>query len=214
MGSSGGEALRLLPTVSALHMPSLVIEYRNDRDAPGGQSTRYAYGKTEWEDLEAAVRYAQDAGAKHVVLVGYSMGGGIVMSFMQRSQLASEVVGLILDAPMLDFGPTVVHGLREGGVPGWFTGPPRWVAALRYDIDWEATDYLRDIEGLQVPVLLFHTTEDNVVPVSTSDRLAAARPDLVTYKRSEGPGHVRSWNLHPAEYETDVRAFLGKLGIQ
>jgi fermentation-respiration switch protein FrsA (DUF1100 family) len=142
------------------------------------------------------------------------MGGGIVMSFMQHSELATGVAGLILDAPMLDFEPTVVHGLREGGVPAWFTGPPRWVAALRYDIDWEATDYLRDAGGLDTPVLLFHTSEDDIVPVSTSDQLADAHPGTVTYVRTDGPGHVRSWNLHPAEYEGDVREFLGTLGIR
>lgn len=212
-GAHRGEALRMLPTVSSLGMPALAIEYRNDRDAPGGQSGRFAYGTTEWEDLQAAVQYAVDAGASRVVLVGYSMGGGIVMSFMQRSELASRVAGLILDAPMLNLAETVSFGLREGGVPGWFTGPARLVAELRYGVDWTATDYLRNVDVLKAPILLFHTTGDNIVPVSTSDRLAAALPDLVTYERTEGPGHVRSWNLHPAEYEASVRAFLIELGV-
>ncbi len=207
-GSNRGEAVRVLPVTSALSMPALVIEYRNDADAPGGQSGKYAYGRTEWEDLEAAVQYALDAGASDIVLAGYSMGGAIVMSFMQRSALAARVSGLILDAPMLDFSPTADLGLREGGVPGWFTGPPKWFAQLRYDIDWDATDYLRDLDELQAPVLLFHTTGDHIVPVATSDELAAERDDLVTYLRTDGDGHVSSWNLHPAEYEAAVRAFL------
>jgi fermentation-respiration switch protein FrsA (DUF1100 family) len=121
------------------------------------------------------------------------------------------VAGLVLDAPMLDFSPTVDLGLREAGVPGWFTGPPKWLAALRYDIDFEATDYLRDLDGLHAPILLFHATRDHVVPVETSDELASQRPDLVTYVRTEGDGHVSSWNLHPDEYEAAVRAFLTRL---
>lgn len=207
-GSNRGEALRVLPVTSELSVPALVIAYRNDKEAPGGQAGKYAYGQTEWEDLEAAVQYALDAGARKVVLVGYSMGGAIVMSFMQRSTLAERVSGLVFDAPMLDFSPTVDLGLREGGVPGWFTGPPKWLAALRYDIDFEATDYLQDLEGLAVPILLFHATGDHIVPVSSSDELASKRADLVTYVRTEGDGHVSSWNLHPAEYEAAVRTFL------
>lgn len=210
-GSNRGEALRVLPVTSALAMPALVIAYRNDAEAPGGQSGKYAYGRTEWEDLEAAVQYALDAGASDIVLAGYSMGGGIVMSFMQRSALAERVSGLILDAPMLDFSPTADLGLREGGVPGWFTGPPKWFAQLRYDINWDATDYLRDLDELRAPVLLFHATGDHIVPVATSDELAAERDDLVTYVRTDGDGHVSSWNLHPAEYEAAVRAFLTEL---
>jgi len=46
------------------------------------------------------------------------------------------------------------------------------------------------------------------VPVATSDALAEARPDIVTYVRGAGVGHVRSWNAGTASYEASVRDFL------
>ena len=48
--------------------------------------------------------------------------------------------------------------------------------------------------------------------MTTSDALAAARPDIVTYWRVPGAGHVRSWNLHPEEYEARLEAFLRSVG--
>ena len=49
------------------------------------------------------------------------------------------------------------------------------------------------------------------MPVATSEALAAARPDLVTYVRVAGAQHVRGWNLAPQRYEEAVRAFLGQV---
>ena len=76
-GSSQREALRILPTLSELGLSTLAIWYRNDEGLPPSSSGRYDYGEGEWEDLEAAVRHALDAGASELVLVGYSMGGGM-----------------------------------------------------------------------------------------------------------------------------------------
>jgi len=54
-----------------------------------------------------------DHGATKLLLIGYSMGGGIVVSFLYQSALADRVVGVILDAPMLDFEATVDWGARD-----------------------------------------------------------------------------------------------------
>jgi len=70
----------------------------------------YSYGRDEWEDLEGAVRYALDHGARRIVLAGYSMGGAISLAFMRHSALANRIGALILDAPMIDLVPTVAHG--------------------------------------------------------------------------------------------------------
>ena len=90
------EALRMLPVTTGLGLPSLSITYRNDFWAPKTEDCYYRYGQTEWQDLEGAVRYALEHGADNVVLVGYSMGGGIVINFLYESSLAGEVRGVIL----------------------------------------------------------------------------------------------------------------------
>ena len=210
-GADRREALRMLPSVAASGLPSLVITYRNDEGAPHSDDGLYRYGETEWEDLEGAARYAVDHGATKLLLIGYSMGGGIVASFLYQSALADRVVGVILDAPMLDFEATVDWGARDRFAPWPVKDMGKQIAAWRFDIDWRALDYVGSAQKLSVPMLLFHGDDDPKVPVATSDELAAARPDLVTYRRTAGTGHVRSWNADPATYEAAAREFLVRL---
>ena len=115
--ASRQEALRLLPVAVAQDLPSLVITFRGDEGVEPDPSGHYRYGVSEWPDLEVAAQYAIDSGATGLVLVGYSMGGGVVMSFMENSDLADEVVGLVLDAPMLDFGLTIDHNAARKTLP-------------------------------------------------------------------------------------------------
>jgi uncharacterized protein len=212
-GAARTELLRGVGPAVDAGLPALFITYRNDPEAPADPSGRYGQGATEWRDLEAAVRVALDRGAEDVVLYGASMGGSIVASFLERSDLAGVVRGLVLDAPMLDLAATVEHGAERrdlpviGGVPGVLTDTARWIAAVRYDVDWEAVDHL-PADWLEVPALVFHGTEDGLVPVSTTDEFAADRPDLVTAVRVAGAGHVRAWNTDPEAYEQRVTSFL------
>ena len=201
----------MLPTITELGFPSLIITYRNDLGVPASPDGFYRFGQTEWEDLEGAVRYAVQHGAEKLVLVGYSMGGAIVISFLRESALAARVEAVILDAPMLNFRDTVDRLAWEQGLPWFFTQIAEKLAEIRFDIDWEAMNYLRRADELTTPVLLFHGGDDDTVPVETSDSLAEARPDLVTYMRVEDAGHVRSWNTDPEAYEAAVRDFLTPL---
>ncbi len=207
-GASRKESLRMLPSVIDMGFPALVITYRNDPEAPAGPDAFYRYGQTEWEDLQAAAEYALQQGAARLVLIGYSMGGAIVLNFLHQSPLADRVAAAVLDSPMLDFDATVDWGSRNPLTPGFLKAAGKTIAGWRFDIDWSELDYLRRAGELRTPILLFHGDADPKVPVETSDKLAAARPDLVTYVRTAGAGHVRSWNTDPVSYEAAVRDFL------
>lgn len=203
-GADRAEAFRMLPVFHSLDIPSLVITYRND-EGPGGL---YRYGETEWHDLDAAATYAVDHGAEELVLIGYSMGGGIVMEFLYESDLADRVTGVVLEAPMLDFDEVVDWGARDRFLP-WPVKPVgKAIAGWRFDVNWDKLNYLRQADRLDVPMLVFHGEDDPKIPVATSEALARVRPDLVTLITVPGAGHVRSWNADPAAYEAAVRDFL------
>ena len=209
-GAGRREALRVLPTVHGAGLPCLVITYRNDPETSFDPTRRYHYGAREWKDLEAAVQYAIERGANGVVIFGYSMGGGITMSFMRRSPLAEHVHGLILDAPMLDFERTVAHRAGSAGVPVKFLAISNRVSGRLFNLRWAELDYLAETGHITVPILLFHGDEDTIVPIETSDALAAALPELVTYVRVPGAGHVRAWNTDRPGYEQAVQDFLAR----
>ncbi len=210
-GAERAESLRMLGVTSELGYPSLSITYRNDPGAPASADGRYRYGRDEWQEVEGAVRHALAQGARDVVLVGYSMGGGIVTNFLYQSPLAATVRGLVLDSPLLDLGATFRLRAQDRGLPQFMARIGQQIARARFGVDWGELDYLRRADELRVPILLFHGAADRVVPVATSEALAAARPDLVTYVRVAGAQHVRGWNLAPQRYEEAVRAFLGQV---
>ena len=210
-GATRREGLRIVPSLHASGLPVLVITYRNDELAPASDDGYYRYGETEWQDLEAAVRFAAERGAKGVVLVGYSMGGGIALAFLDRSPLAHRVIALIADAPLLSFEATVDFKASKRRLPGVLTWVGKRFGSWRFDIDWSAADHRGTARRVAVPVLLFHGDDDGTNPVAESDSWAEDRPTAVTYVRVSGAAHVRAWNLDPDAYAAAVRSFIEKV---
>jgi pimeloyl-ACP methyl ester carboxylesterase len=198
----------ILPALTELGLHCLIITYRNDLGELASPDDFHWYGLTEWKDLEGAARWALEHGAEKLILVGYSMGGAIVMNFLYQSPLAKKVKGAVLDSPILDLSATIDFGARQLDIPGFFIRLGKFMAGLRFEIDWEALDYLSRADKLVAPILLFHGEADPIIPVETSDLLANIRPDIVTYHRVPSATHVRSWNMNPAAYEMAIDDFL------
>ena len=204
-----GDGLSSLPVLRDLGIPALFITYRNDKGQPQDSSGIYQYGLTEWQDLHAAVEYAlSQPGARDVVLIGHSMGGGIVVKFLYESSLSSSVTGAVLDSPMMDFNAPVDLGARQRNLPGFVTASVKWIATLRFGLDWNAMDYLKYVDRLDTPILLIHGEDDTRVPKETSNRLAELRPDLVTYSVYPDTTHADAWNTDSGRYERELREFL------
>jgi uncharacterized protein len=205
------EGLRVLPTLRRAGLPTLLIAYRNDPGAPASEDGLIHLGATEWRDLESAARRAMRGGARSFVLLGDSMGGAIVSQFLHESPLASRVRALVLDAPVLDWNAVLDLQADERGLPTLLATTTEWAVSLRIDFDWSAFDQIARADEFHVPILLFHGTQDETVPISSSDAFARALPGLVTYHRVADAGHVESWNVGPALYARRVRAFLARV---
>ena len=206
-----GDGLRIVPVLHRDGLPAMLISYREDLGAPKSPDGLHHMGLTEWRDLQAAASYALSHGAQRLVLVGYSMGGAIVAQFMEHSPLATRVAGLVLDAPALDWKAILSFNATEMGLPSFAADPVEWMIGVRIDADWRSLDALQHPGDFQLPILLFHGTEDKVVPISTSDRFAAELPHWVTYYRVPHAGHTESWNVDPALYEERVTAFISRI---
>ncbi|MFV1969912.1 MAG: alpha/beta hydrolase [Acidimicrobiia bacterium] len=213
-GADLTESLRIIPTLYALDFPILVIHYRNDPGFAKDPSGYNQFGATEWVDLAAAVLYAEENGAQNHLLVGYSMGGAIVTSYLTQSPLRNRTRGAILDSPALSLEATVDFQATNTklpligvAVPKPLTSFAKWIASWRFDVDWDEVDYLAKSNELHAPMLIFHGTKDESVPLATSQRLANLRPDIVTLVTTEAD-HVRSWNESPDEYESAIIEFL------
>jgi len=210
-GGRRREALRILPTLHRLGLPTLVISYRNDDDAPASPDGHFHLGDSEWEDLEAAVVYAREHGARRIVLVAWSMGAAISGAFLHRSKEAEAVVSQVWDAPLTDWRATLRRQARNRLVPPQLVPIATAATRRRIGIDFDEFDLLRHPPAHRPPTLIVHSTPDTAVPVASSRALAAAGPALdwpIRFVEVPAVEHTASWNADPARYEQLVAAFL------
>ncbi len=199
--------LRPLATLHRIGLPTLLIDYRNDAGAPPSPDGHIHLGLTEWRDLDAGARWAVGHGARRLILYGDSMGGSIVTQFMHRSALADRVVALVLDPPVLDWASVIEHQASRFDLP--FMGPVvRWMVSARIGTDWSALDQIAQARSFRLPILLFQSDDDQLVPPSDSAAFARAAPGPVTYVPVPGAGHIESWNADPTAYDRHLAAFL------
>lgn len=211
------ETLRAVPVFREAGFTSLLISYRNDGDAPGSLDNRYALGDTEWRDVESAVQFALDHGAREVVLMGWSMGGATVLQALTRSTVASAVTGVVLESPVVDW-VTALHYqgvanrlpriLRLGILQLLSRRWARFLTGLIEPIDLKRLDLVRRARELDVPILLLHSDDDGFVPSTASRELALARPDIVTFVPFEVARHTKLWNYDSERWNSVIRVWL------
>jgi fermentation-respiration switch protein FrsA (DUF1100 family) len=219
LGTSPAEAEPLFAPLQGAGYHQLSITYRNDEGQPADPSGYYQYGATEWEDVAGAVEYAVSNGAQNIVLSGFSTGGAHAMSFLSRSP-QEVVIGMLMDAPNVDFGRTVGYAASQRDlpvlplpVPPTLSASAKFITSLRIGVNWKLLDYIADAdETIRQPVLIHHGTADLRVPLETSLDLQATNPDLIQLIRVEGAGHVESYDVDRQGYVDSVIAFLADLG--
>jgi alpha-beta hydrolase superfamily lysophospholipase len=176
------------------------------------------FGRTEWQELQAAVEYADARGAETIVLGGTSHGGAVTLGFLARGELARRVDGLILDAPASSFEDVIDEAAEfrslpvvNQPIPESLEDAAKLAVAFRYGVDYSAVDYT-DMSGLiDVPLLTFQGVEDRTVPKAVNDRFMREAGAGGTYEVVDGADHVLSWNVDPEAYEQAIEDFTKEL---
>jgi pimeloyl-ACP methyl ester carboxylesterase len=216
-GARRHECLRAIRPLHDNGINVLVPSYRNDLGARSGPDGRYNLGLSEWRDLEDAGLYAVRRGARDLTLVGWSMGGAIVLQALARSWLADHVSKVVLDAPVVDWADVLTHHALLHGVPGPIAGlgrilmgrrEARRLVGVHDPVDVAKTDWVARAGELTHPILLVHSVDDEFVPVGPSQELARARPDLVTMPHWDTARHTKEWNVDPQRWERSVADFV------
>ena len=214
------ETLRAVPVFHDAGYTSLLVSYRNDGDAPRSDDGRYALGDTEWHDVESALDYAVAHGATNVVLMGWSMGGAIVLQAATRSQHGDVIVGIVLDSPVVNWNDVLAYQSKILRLPtpvasgavhvlsrpwgGIFTGQEA-------PIDFHRLDFVARADELAVPLLIMHSDDDGYVPATASRQLAELRPDIVTFVPFTRATHTRLWNYDRARWNGAIADWLAAL---
>lgn len=216
-GAQRHECLRAVPVAYELGLTSLVITYRNDVGAPASPDGRYGFGLSEWRDVDAALAHALAAGAESLDMVGWSMGGAMVLQAAARSRYADAVRHIVLDAPVVDWADVIRHHVVLGHVPAAIgrlaprvlrSRGARALVGVGAPLDLLEADWVTRAADLRHSTLLIHSIHDEFVPVGPSIALATARPDLVLFEPWKTARHTQEWNTEPERWDRVVREFL------
>jgi alpha-beta hydrolase superfamily lysophospholipase len=219
-GVTRAETIRSVPVFRRNGHTALLVSYRNDGEAPRSSDGRYALGDDEWADVESAMAYALDHGATSLVLMGWSMGGAVVLQAVTRSALAHRVDGVVLESPVVDWRTTLrfqgaamhVPGAVQGLVLRLLQSPVlSRLSGRRRPIDLDRLDLVAGSDALDVPVLLLHSDDDGFVPSTASHALAAARPDIVRLEVFDTARHTKLYNLDPERFDRVIDEWLARL---
>lgn len=216
LGSPRAGTLRGVQVTTDVGYTSLVVSYRNDGEGPRRGSGRSTLGATEVEDVDAAIQYAIDQGAREVVLFGWSMGAQVALQLAARPRYSRLIAGLILESPVLDWAATFKANCARTGLPAaagllalpWLTSPLLVHAVgLTGTIPLGDLDWIARAHELAVPTLILHGTNDGSAPSALSRELAVLRPDLVQLEIFDSD-HTMTWNSDRERWRSTVAAWL------
>lgn len=136
--------------LQGMGVSSLVFNYSGYGASTGTISAAHCE-----DDAQSAYRELVDRGHQSIVLVGFSLGSGIGCAVASRIDLD----GLVLCEGFSSF--------REAGSAMGF---PRWLTRMVPNV-WDTVHRVRE---LGMPVLVVHSDEDDLLPVSMAERVAEA----------------------------------------
>ncbi len=182
----------------------LMIDLRGHGDSEG---ERITMGYREVRDVRGALSWLRERGfgPNEVVLHGFSMGAATVV----RTAPGTGVAAVVEEAGYADLPLLLQDALPEAsGLPPFFNPSVLLMAKLFLGFDpWsvrpeEEAEMLRE-EG--VPLLIIHSTDDQVVPFGHAESFKAAYP-AAAFWQIEGHGHIGAHG-HP-EYRRTLLGFL------
>jgi pimeloyl-ACP methyl ester carboxylesterase len=209
-------ALRSAHAVASAGVTSLVVSYRGDGEAPTETAGPSHLGQTEWNDVDAAVAFAQVNGATSVILVGWSLGATLALTAVEQGHSRALVSGLVLVSPVISWAQSIRFGMRQNRVPAWLASLtiaalslPGTSTLLGLTQPLELPDVLPTVS---VPTLIIHSEGDRTAPFQTS-RDFAALDEAVELDEFPACPHAMEWNTDPARFSAAVQRWIAKRGV-
>ncbi|TIH33800.1 alpha/beta hydrolase [Subtercola vilae] len=210
-------AVRTVPPFQSSGATSLVVSYRGDGEGPSTGQSGAMLGLTEWEDVEAAIDYAINNGARRIVLVGWSMGASVVLLAAERSAHNGLIAGILLVSPAVEWRTIMSYRAQKMGIP-----LPRLcsrlaelvlstpglcrLAGLAAPIDFTMLDWTHP-GRVTVPVFAVHSDGDQTIPLQLSRTFADNNPDLVDLHITADADHSWEYNVGPENFNQAIQAW-------
>jgi uncharacterized protein len=199
--------LRTASVYSGAGYGVLMFDLRGHGESEGERTT---VGYREVREVRGALSWLDEQSFEpgEMILHGWSMGRATVL----RSAPGAGVSAVVEESGYADLPLLLRDRLSESsGLPSLFNPGIFLMAKLFLDLDPWAVRPEEDAAKLSeegVPLLIIHSTGDEVVPFEHAEMLAASHPDAEFWK-IEGYGHVEAYS-HP-EYRQKLLGFLERV---
>ena len=201
---AGGISLALAADLVSDGFDVLTFDLRGQGTSDGDT---LSFGAREQDDVLGAVAAVRAHGARHVAVVGFSMGAAAAMLAGARSP---DIEALVLDSAFADLRDT----LGEGIATNWHVpGPVVDYAMLLYRV-LSGTDPASVVPADAIPalgtrpLLFISGANDGAVRPGDGASMASAAGASATFVLVPGAGHVGSFFVDPVAYAARVRTFL------
>ncbi|HKP51231.1 MAG TPA: alpha/beta fold hydrolase [Chloroflexia bacterium] len=175
----------------------------------GGELT--SLGSWETRDVAGALAYLKAQSVTEVGVIGYSMGA---VTALLAAPDHPEMRAIVSDSAFARLMTIVEQeGMRTNPLAPLFNPGVILMSKLMYGLDLLQNEPKRAISQLRDrPLLLIHSTGDNLIPVSEAyelQRAGASNPNLELWV-AQGKGHVSALADNKDEYQERVLGFFDK----
>ena len=148
-----------------------------------------------------------------IVIHGQSMGAACAL-MMSGEELPEQVKAIISDCAYTDAYSMFAKQMKDWfGLPSFpILDSMNLVLQLRGGYDLKEASALNSVKNADLPILIIHGEEDDMVPVSMAYELYEAVPTEKELLIIPGAGHAQAVDKDPELYYETVFAFLkGKI---
>jgi len=189
-GNIGYRVEELALVHARLDVNVFIFDYRGYGNSEGSPSERGIY-----RDARAALAYLHtrpELAPKEIVYFGRSLGAAVAIELAADQPPA----GLVLVAPFASLG--------EMGRIAYPFLPLKWLLGNRYNS-------VARISQLHQPVLIMHGDQDEIVPLSQSEKLLKAANPPKSFQILPGAGHNDTYSAAGNIYWDTLSEFLSTL---
>lgn len=164
-----------------------------------------------YQDIDAAFSWlaeAPEVQGKPLILLGQSLGGALAVHYLaEHPQQRGRLKALVLDGVPASYREIARYALSNS----WLTWPLQVPLSWLVPDDDSAIRAMPEVTG--VPMLIYHSLDDEIVPLANGVRLYQAAPPPRVFQPTRG-GHVQTfadptWREVMLRFLDDPQGFTG-----
>ncbi|MDH5473239.1 MAG: lysophospholipase [Gammaproteobacteria bacterium] len=163
-----------------------------------GQSNGNADLPGSLQDVGASIEYAihNKQSDKGLIVFGHSMGASLSIYAVAHSDYKNQISGVVSIGAFSDYRKIVRDALSRS----WLTWAFQWPLSYTVSNDYAPVDYVKNIAP--VPLLIMHSSEDEIVPYYHAGVLFAAATQPKYFEKLQGDHN------YTFQYEQNRKIFL------